>query len=105
MIYTVTLNPSLDYIVTVAEFTMGATNRTLEEQVLPGGKGINVSLVLNQLGVENTAFGFWAGFVGEEIQRRLEALHCSADLIELASGTSRIKIGRASCRERVCQYV
>lgn len=65
MIYTVTLNPSLDYIVTVAEFTMGATNRTLEEQVLPGGKGINVSLVLNQLGVENTAFGFWAGFVGD----------------------------------------
>lgn len=92
MIYTVTLNPSLDYIVTVAEFTMGATNRTLEEQVLPGGKGINVSLVLNQLGVENTAFGFRAGFVGEEIQRRLEALHCSADLIELASGTSRINV-------------
>ncbi len=92
MIYTVTLNPSLDYIVTVPDFTMGATNRTLEEQVLPGGKGINVSLVLNQLGVENTAFGFRAGFVGEEIQRQLEALHCTVDFIELASGTSRINI-------------
>ena len=92
MIYTVTLNPSLDYIVTVPGFTMGATNRTREEQVLPGGKGINVSLVLSQLEVENTAFGFRAGFVGEEIQRRLEALHCSADFIELTSGISRINV-------------
>ncbi len=92
MIYTVTLNPSLDYIVTVPGFAIGATNRTWEEQMLPGGKGINVSLVLNQLGVENTAYGFQAGFVGEEIQRRLEILHCSADFIKLASGNSRINI-------------
>ncbi|MCI8363492.1 MAG: 1-phosphofructokinase [Eubacterium sp.] len=92
MIYTVTLNPSLDYIVTVPDFATGATNRVQEEYVLPGGKGINVSLVLNKLGVENTAYGFRAGFVGEEIQRRLEALHCTVDFIELASGTSRINI-------------
>lgn len=92
MIYTVTLNPSLDYIVTVPGFTLGATNRTREEQILPGGKGINVSLVLSQLEVENMAFGFRAGFVGEEIQRRLKALHCSADFIELASGISRINV-------------
>ncbi len=92
MIYTVTLNPSLDYIVTVPDFAMGATNRTQEEQMLPGGKGINVSVVLNHLGIENTALGFRAGFVGEEIQRQLEVMHCSADFISLANGSSRINV-------------
>lgn len=92
MIYTVTLNPSLDYIVTVPGFIMGATNRTRSEQILPGGKGINVSLVLNRLGVANKALGFCAGFVGEEIRRRLEDLHCTVDFIKLSGGTSRINI-------------
>ena len=72
MIYTVTFNPSLDYIVTVPEFRMGMTNRTGTEMMLPGGKGINVSTVLKNLGIENTALGFVAGFTGEEIRRRVE---------------------------------
>ena len=65
MIYTVTLNPSLDYVVTVDNFQTGKTNRTTSEQILPGGKGLNVSTVLNRLGVPNTAFGFIAGFTGK----------------------------------------
>ena len=61
MIYTVTFNPSLDYIVTVPHFTCGMVNRTSEEKIFPGGKGINVSMVLKNLGLENTALGFYAG--------------------------------------------
>ena len=64
MIYTVTFNPSLDYIVSVDDFKLGLTNRTSSELMLPGGKGINVSTVLMNLGIENTALGFTAGFVG-----------------------------------------
>ena len=63
MIYTVTFNPSLDYIVSVSDFKLGLTNRTDSELLLPGGKGINVSMVLQNLGIANTAFGFTAGFV------------------------------------------
>ena len=62
MIYTVTFNPSLDYIVSVDDFKLGLTNRTSSELMLPGGKGINVSTVLMNLGIENTALGFTAGF-------------------------------------------
>ena len=64
MIYTVTLNPSLDYIVSVEHFKLGLTNRTGFEQILPGGKGINVSIVLKNLGIASTALGFTAGFSG-----------------------------------------
>lgn len=67
MICTVTFNPSLDYIVSVEDFKLGLTNRTSSELMLPGGKGINVSTVLMNLGIENTALGFMAGFVGDEI--------------------------------------
>ena len=74
MIYTVTFNPSLDYIVSVEDFKLGLTNRTSSEMLLPGGKGINVSTVLKNLGVESTALGFTAGFTGDEITRRLEAM-------------------------------
>ena len=73
MIYTVTLNPSLDYIVSVEDFKLGLTNRTSTELILPGGKGINVSTVLDNLGIESTALGFVAGFTGDEIVRRVEA--------------------------------
>ena len=62
MIYTVTFNPSLDYIVSVENFQLGLTNRTSSEMLLPGGKGINVSTVLMNLGIESTALGFTAGF-------------------------------------------
>ena len=72
MIYTVTFNPSLDYIVDVPDFRLGLTNRTSAEQMFAGGKGINVSIVLKNLGLENTALGFIAGFTGEEIRRQLE---------------------------------
>ena len=69
MIYTLTFNPSLDYIVTVPKFTCGVVNRTTEEIIFPGGKGINVSMVLKNLGFENTALGFYAGFTGMELKR------------------------------------
>ena len=74
MIYTVTFNPSLDYIVSMNDFQLGKTNRTTEELILPGGKGLNVSTVLHNLGIENTALGFTAGFVGEEIKRLASAI-------------------------------
>ena len=67
MIYTVTFNPCLDYIVGVEDFQLGMTNRTCSEQMFAGGKGINVSIVLKNLGIESTALGFIAGFTGEEI--------------------------------------
>lgn len=66
MIYTVTFNPSLDYIVSVEDFKLGLTNRTSSELMLPGGKGINVSTVLGNLGIESTALGFLAGFTGKK---------------------------------------
>ena len=69
MICTVTFNPSLDYIVSVEDFKLGLTNRTSSELMLPGGKGINVSMVLKNLGLENRALGFYAGFTGNELER------------------------------------
>ena len=92
MIYTVTFNPSLDYILSVKDFQMGRTNRTRQEQLLPGGKGINVSTVLSNLGIDNTALGFTAGFSGEEIRRRVEALGVRSDFIPLEEGYSRINV-------------
>lgn len=90
MIYTVTLNPSLDYIVSVEDFKLGRTNRTRFELMLPGGKGINVSTVLKNLGMENTALGFVAGFTGDEIVRRLEDMGVQTGFIRLSQGFSRI---------------
>lgn len=92
MIYTVTFNPSLDYVVSLDGFALGRTNRTVEERLFPGGKGINVSLVLRELGLESTALGFTAGFVGQEIERRLEELGLRCDFIPLSSGCSRINV-------------
>ena len=92
MIYTVTFNPSLDYIVSVEDFKLGLTNRTSSELMLPGGKGLNVSMVLGNLGIENTALGFVAGFTGEEIVRRIEQMGVRADLIRISNGISRINV-------------
>ena len=92
MIYTVTLNPSLDYFVTVDDFTLGKTNRTKSEQMLPGGKGLNVSMVLKNLGVDSTALGFTAGFVGREIVSCIEEMGIRAKLIMLEEGNSRINV-------------
>ena len=92
MICTVTFNPSLDYIVSVEDFKLGLTNRTSSELLLPGGKGINVSTVLMNLGIENTALGFTAGFVGDEIIRRLQEMGVTSDFIQIADGISRINV-------------
>lgn len=92
MICTVTFNPSLDYIVDVEDFRPGLTNRTSAERILPGGKGINVSLVLMNLGIRNTALGFTAGFTGDEIIRRLQEMGVDSDLISVKNGISRINV-------------
>ena len=92
MIYTVTFNPALDYIVRLDSFTAGEINRVKYEQVLGGGKGINVSIVLKNLGHDSTALGFLAGFTGKEIIRQLEGFGCQSDFVELPEGFSRINV-------------
>lgn len=92
MIYTVTFNPSIDYIVTVDDLKLGYVNRTSAELMFPGGKGINVSMVLSNLGVENTALGFLAGFTGESIQKMLEENGVNADFIRVKEGITRINV-------------
>lgn len=92
MIYTVTFNPSLDYIVSVENFQLGLTNRTSSELMLPGGKGVNVSTVLMNLGIENTALGFAAGFVGDEIVRQMEEMGVQNGFIRIEEGASRINL-------------
>ena len=90
MIYTVTLNPSLDAFVSVKDFQTGKTNRADEEYILAGGKGINVSKVLKNLGLKSVALGFLAGFTGTEIQRLLEEDGLITDFVWLQEGSSRI---------------
>lgn len=92
MIYTVTFNPSLDYIVSVDDFQLGLTNRTSYELMLAGGKGINVSTVLGNLGIKSTALGFVAGFTGDEIVRRVEELNVKSEFIRIEEGFSRINV-------------
>ncbi|MBR3068952.1 MAG: 1-phosphofructokinase, partial [Lachnospiraceae bacterium] len=92
MIYTVTFNPSLDYIIRVDNMRLGVINRTYYENILPGGKGINVSIVLKNLGHESTALGFMAGFTGREIGARLESFGVASDFIEVQEGLSRINV-------------
>lgn len=92
MIYTVTLNPSIDYIVHLDDFTRGITNRTTREEYYIGGKGINVSWILSELSIRSTALGFTAGFTGEAIEKGLKAKGIEADFIRLKSGISRINI-------------
>lgn len=92
MIYTVTFNPSLDYIVSVENLKLGEVNRTVKEIMNPGGKGINVSLVLHNLGYESTALGFQAGFTGKEIVRLMEEQGISSDFIQVENGLSRINV-------------
>lgn len=92
MIYTVTFNPSLDYIISIDDFQLGKTNRTTKELMLPGGKGFNVSTVLHNLGIKNTALGFTAGFVGEELKRLAGKTGYGCDFIDLKEGVSRINI-------------
>lgn len=99
MIYTVTFNPAIDYAIGVENLQLGMTNRASYEQLLPGGKGLNVSTILNNLGIENTALGFIAGFTGKEIKRSFEAQGGKSDFIELQNGLSRINVKIKSDKE------
>ena len=99
MIYTVTLNPALDYIMHVEHFEKNRINKTSSELLLPGGKGINVSIVLHNLGMSSTALGFIAGFTGQEIRRKLQTLGVTDDFIELPDGHSRINMKISSHEE------
>lgn len=99
MIYTVTFNPSLDYVVDVENFELGRTNRTTKEMIYAGGKGINVSIMLKNLGFDNTALGFLAGFTGREIRRLMEEQGVRADFIEVSAGISRINMKLRSDEE------
>ena len=92
MIYTITFNPALDYIVKMDEFNLGNVHRSNNEFVYAGGKGINVSIVLNNLGVKSKALGFIAGFTGEEIERRVREFGCDTEFIKLKEGMSRINV-------------
>ena len=92
MIYTATFNPSLDYIVQLDTFTAGAVNRTKHERIFGGGKGINVSIVLHNLGVDSITLGFIAGFTGDEIERQVKSFGCKTDFIHLSDGLSRINV-------------
>ena len=99
MIYTVTFNPSIDYIVSVPDFKLGATNRTSSEIIYPGGKGVNVSLVLKNFGIDSIALGFTAGFTGKEIIRLLSEKGIRTDFIEVENGASRINVKLRSMEE------
>lgn len=99
MIYTVTFNPALDYVVRVNHFTLGSVNRTVGENIFYGGKGINVSAVLANLGFKSTALGFVAGFTGDEIERGVKNLGFSSDFIRVKKGMSRINVKLKSDEE------
>ena len=99
MIYTVTFNPALDYVVRVKDFTAGTVNRTYSEQILYGGKGINVAGILANLGLETTALGFIAGFTGDEIERGVKKMGFSSDFIRVKEGMSRINVKLKSNEE------
>lgn len=92
MVYTVTFNPAIDYMVYLDNMEMGSINRTRREEIMFGGKGINVSAVLEKLGVENIALGFTAGFIGEAIEQSLADNGIKTDFIRLKEGNSRINV-------------
>ncbi|MBR1831291.1 MAG: 1-phosphofructokinase [Ruminiclostridium sp.] len=92
MIYTVTFNPAVDYVMPIDELRAGATNRSAGEEIYFGGKGINVSAVLNELGVKSRALGFTAGFTGAAIEQGLRDMGIDSDFIRLEKGCSRINV-------------
>ncbi|EGK62438.1 fructose-1-phosphate kinase [Centipeda periodontii DSM 2778] len=99
MIYTVTFNPSIDYIVRLEDLTVGEINRVNYEQILPGGKGINVSIVLKNLGHDSAALGFLAGFTGVAMQQMLHSFGVKDDFVRLDDGFSRINVKIKAGRE------
>ena len=92
MIYTVTFNPSIDYMVSVDDFAEGKTNRSKQEMMNPGGKGLNVSMMLAHLGIKSRALGFLAGFVGEQIEAMMDEKGVECDFIKLDEGCSRVNV-------------
>ncbi len=92
MIYTITFNPAIDYVIKVQEFKTGKINKSKEEYIFPGGKGINVSIVLKTLEQETTAIGFIAGFVGKEIEKQVQKYGIKTDFIEIENNNSRINV-------------
>lgn len=92
MFYTMTLNPALDYNMTLDTFEAGRVNRAVKEEIIPGGKGLMVSRMLRNLGVESTAFGLVAGFTGEELTRLVHGLGIRTDFVKLPEGATRINV-------------
>lgn len=92
MVYTVTFNPAIDYVVHTGEMKLGMTNRSEREEMYFGGKGINVSIVLRELGVDSKALGFTAGFTGEAIEKGLADMGIDTDFVRLENGNSRINV-------------
>ena len=92
MIYTVTLNPSIDYVINLEHLKTGQVNRVKDENVYPGGKGINVSRVLKTLGHDNVATGFVSNFTGDFIINSLADLNVKSDFIKLDNGFTRINV-------------
>lgn len=92
MIYTITLNPALDYIIAIEQIQLNEINTSQDEHILPGGKGINVSIILKRLEVDSIALGFISGFTGEEIKRLVETEKIKTDFINLKTGNSRINV-------------
>ena len=82
MIYTVTFNPSLDYVIGAEKLEPGKINRTTRENIYPGGKGNNVSVVLSNLGHKSKALGFVSGFTGEALEKMLDDFGCYTDFIQ-----------------------
>ena len=99
MVYTVTFNPAIDYVVHTGEMKLGATNRSEREEMYFGGKGINVSIVLRELGIESKALGFTAGFTGEAIEKGLADMGINTDFVRLDNGNSRINVKIKSAEE------
>lgn len=92
MVYTVTFNPAIDYVIHMGEVRLGATNRSEGEEMYFGGKGINVSIVLRELGIDSKALGFTAGFTGEAIEKGLTDMGIDTDFVRLEKGNSRINV-------------
>lgn len=92
MIYTVTFNPSLDYVIQTEKLTPGEINRTTGEHIYPGGKGNNVSVMLSNLGRKSRALGFVAGFTGDALEQMLNGCGCDTDFIRLGQGFTRINV-------------
>ena len=99
MIYTVTLNPALDYVIQVDHFKAGQINRNKTENIYFGGKGINVSCILRELGIPSTALGFTAGFTGKALSDGLSAMGIVSDFIHVENGMTRINVKMKSDEE------